>query len=91
MYSSTIFLLIVTYLQMLKNKTNFALLSILYYFNYSLLYAYIDPVTTTAIIQGIIAVFATILIYIRTPSKIIKLLRIIFLKIKKKIKKLKNK
>ena len=31
---------------MYKNKTNFALLSKLYYFNYTLLYAYIDPVTT---------------------------------------------
>lgn len=76
---------------MLKNKTNLTLLSIIYYCFYNAAHAYIDPVTTTAIIQGIIAVFATILIYIRTPSKIIKLFRIIFLKIKKKAKNLKNK
>ena len=75
---------------MSKNNINLVILFSIYYFFFSPLYAYIDPVTTTAIIQGIIAVSATILIYIRTPSKIIKLFKIIFFKIKKKLKKIKR-
>ena len=71
----------------MKSELRFVLVLTLLYFINTPLLAYIDPVTTTALIQGLIAIFATILIYIRTPSKIIKLVRIIFLKIKKKFKK----
>lgn len=75
---------------MFKKKIDSIILFTICYFYFSKLHAYIDPVTTTAIIQGSIAIFATILIYIRTPSKILKLFKIIYLKIKKKIKKIKG-
>ena len=52
----------------------------------SLAYAYLDPVTGTAIIQGLFLVIATIIFYIRNPKRIWGDLKKFFLKIKMKIK-----
>ena len=38
---------------------------------YEIAHAYFDPVTTTTILQGLFAIVAAIILYIRNPKKII--------------------
>tara|TARA_X000000368_G_scaffold419092_1_gene422403 strand:+ start:32020 stop:32238 length:219 start_codon:yes stop_codon:yes gene_type:complete len=63
------------------------LIIIIFFFYPSLVYAYLDPVTGTAIIQGIFLVAATIIFYIRNPKRIWGDLKKFFFKIKMKITK----
>jgi len=50
---------------------------------YTPAYAYFDPVTTTTIVQGLIALLAAVILYIKNPKQIIVDLKNLFTKDKK--------
>ena len=69
----------------LFHKANLFLKSlfVVIFFYYTPVYAYFDPVTTTTILQGLVALIAAVIINIKNPKKIIVDLRNLFVKKKK--------
>jgi len=58
--------------------------SLLNIYFYTPTYAYFDPVTTTTIIQGLVALIAAVILYIKNPKQIIVDLKNLFTRNKKR-------
>lgn len=74
----------------MKNN-KFFLFLIIFFLNFNNANAYIDPVSTSFIIQGIVVVLATILFYLRNPKKIFPDIKKFLIRIFRKKKDDKNK
>ena len=65
-----------------NNSSKFFLILIFVISFFSSAHAYFDPVTTTTILQGLFAIVAAIILYIRNPKQIIIDLKNLFSKTK---------
>ena len=75
-------MIVYIFLFMLNKSSKFFLILIFVISFFSSAHAYFDPVTTTTILQGLFAIVAAIILYIRNPKQIIIDLKNLFSKTK---------